>query len=72
MPPLLSQDRAQGPPASASPMSPVVSVLIANFNGGTYVLDALTSAARQSLRDIEIIFIDGMHSNGPRSLRHRA
>ena len=39
-------------------MSPVVSVLIANFNGGTYVLDALTSAARQSLRDIEIIFID--------------
>lgn len=39
-------------------MSPVVSVLIANFNGGTYVLDALTSAARQSLRDIEIIFVD--------------
>jgi succinoglycan biosynthesis protein ExoO len=39
-------------------MSPVVSVLIANYNGGTYVLDALTSAARQSLRDIEIIFID--------------
>ena len=45
-------------------MSPVVSVLIANFNGGTYVLDALTSAARQSLRDIEIIFIDDASTDG--------
>jgi succinoglycan biosynthesis protein ExoO len=39
-------------------MSPIVSVLIANFNGGDYVSDALASAARQSLRDIEIIFVD--------------
>ena len=39
-------------------MVPVVSVLVANFNGGPYVLDALASAARQSLREIEIIFID--------------
>jgi succinoglycan biosynthesis protein ExoO len=39
-------------------MSPIVSVLIANFNGGAYVSDALASAARQSLRHIEIIFVD--------------
>src|SRR5262249_54237969 len=39
-------------------MSPIVSVLIANFNGGAYVSDALASAARQSLRNIEIIFVD--------------
>jgi succinoglycan biosynthesis protein ExoO len=39
-------------------MPPIVSVLIANFNGGAFVADALASAARQSLRDIEIIFVD--------------
>ena len=49
-------------------MSPVVSVLIANFNGGTYVLDALTSAARQSLRDIEIIFIDDASTDASLSI----
>jgi succinoglycan biosynthesis protein ExoO len=39
-------------------MSPAVSVLIANFNAGRYLFDAIASASRQSLRDIEIIFVD--------------
>ena len=45
-------------------MSPIVSVLVANFNGGAYVSDALASASRQSLRDIEIIFVDDASTDG--------
>ena len=37
---------------------PVVSVIVANFNGGDFIEDALASAARQTLRDIEIIVVD--------------
>ena len=37
---------------------PTVSVIIANYNGGRFIRDALASCLRQTLSDIEIIVID--------------
>ena len=37
---------------------PVVSVAIANFNGGAYLADAVRSALGQSLTDLEVIIVD--------------
>ncbi len=37
---------------------PVVSVVVANHNGAAFIEDALASALRQTLRDIEIIVVD--------------
>lgn len=40
------------------PMPPLVSVIMANFNGGRFLADALATVAGQSLRNIEVIVID--------------
>ncbi len=45
------------PPASARGHS-VVSVVMANFNGGAYLADAIGSVQVQTLRDLEIIVSD--------------
>ena len=37
---------------------PIVSVIMANHNGGSFIDDALASCRRQTLKDIEIIVID--------------
>jgi GT2 family glycosyltransferase/glycosyltransferase involved in cell wall biosynthesis len=37
---------------------PTVSVIIANYNGAAYLLDAISSVQKQSLEDIEIIVCD--------------
>jgi succinoglycan biosynthesis protein ExoO len=37
---------------------PVVSVIIANYDGAAYLTDAIQSAQRQTLRDLEIIISD--------------
>ena len=42
---------------------PVVSVIVANFNGEKFLPDALTSARAQTLRAIEIIVIDDASSD---------
>lgn len=52
-------------------MSPVVSVVIANHNGGAFVHDALRSAARQTLADIEILFVDDASSDGSSEIARR-
>ncbi|NPD65158.1 glycosyltransferase [Lichenicola cladoniae] len=38
--------------------SPIVSVIMANYNGAAYIEDALCSATRQTLQNIEIIIVD--------------
>lgn len=45
-------------------MSPLVSVLIANYNGGAYLTDCLLTATQQSLCDIEIILVDDASTDG--------
>jgi len=47
---------AHGMPARQP--SPRVSIVMANYNGARFILDAIASAARQTLRDIEIIVVD--------------
>jgi succinoglycan biosynthesis protein ExoM len=42
---------------------PVVSVIMANFNGGAHLADAIRSAQNQTLRDIEIIVSDDASSD---------
>ena len=44
--------------AANSSGRPVVSVIIANFNGAMYLAEAVRSAQQQTLRDIEIIVSD--------------
>ncbi len=44
--------------ASNSSDRPVVSVIIANYNGAAYLAEAIRSARRQTLRNIEIIVSD--------------
>jgi succinoglycan biosynthesis protein ExoO len=39
-------------------MSPVVSVVMANFNGAAHLSDAIASVLGQSLRDLELIAVD--------------
>ena len=41
-----------------SHLKPVVSVIIVNWNGRTYLPDCLDSLAEQSFRDFEVILVD--------------
>ncbi len=45
-------------PRPGGSVAPVVSVIVANHNGSAFIEDALASALRQTLRDIEIIVVD--------------
>ncbi|WP_198374085.1 glycosyltransferase [Neoroseomonas rubea] len=45
-------------------MSPIVSVVVANFNGARHLGDALRSILAQSLVHIEIIFVDDASTDG--------
>lgn len=47
----------------AEPLPPMVSVIIANHNGGAFIEDALASAARQTVRHIEIIVVDDVSTD---------
>ena len=47
-----------GEELSAMQSPPAVSVIIANYNGAAFLVDAVGSACRQSLRNIEIIVSD--------------
>lgn len=49
---------------TASASIPLVSVVMANYNGGRYVQAALHSALAQSLRDIEIVVVDDASTDG--------
>jgi GT2 family glycosyltransferase/glycosyltransferase involved in cell wall biosynthesis len=49
-------------------MPPTVSVLIANYNGGDFVRDALLSTTRQTLKDIEVLFVDDASTDGSREI----
>lgn len=40
------------------PVSPTVSVIVANYNGAAHLADCLASLRRQTLRDIEILVSD--------------
>ena len=42
---------------------PLVSIVVANHNGGTFIEDALASAMRQTVRNIEIIVVDDASSD---------
>ena len=42
---------------------PIVSVVMANYNGGAYLGDAIKSVQRQTLRNIEIIVSDDASSD---------
>lgn len=55
-----------------SSADPIVSVLIANFNGERFLPDALASAQGQTLRDIEIIVIDDASSDSSREIANAA
>jgi succinoglycan biosynthesis protein ExoO len=48
------------PPAHAAPR---VSLMIANYNGGPFLEDAVRSAMRQTVEDIEILIADDMSSD---------
>ena len=53
-----------GSPQSAVPGDdPIVSVIVANFNGERFLADALASALNQTLRDIEILVVDDASSD---------
>lgn len=43
---------------------PIVSVVVANFNGERFLADALTSALRQTLSEIEVIVVDDASTDG--------
>ena len=40
------------------PLRPVVSIIIVNWNGRTYLPDCLDSLAGQSFRDFEVVLVD--------------
>ena len=45
-------------PAPRLDAGPVVSVIMANFNGAAHLADAIESVQRQTLRDLELIVVD--------------
>src|ERR1700730_16906809 len=45
-------------PVREKPISPMVSVVMPNYNGAAFIAEAIGSACRQSLRNIEIIVSD--------------
>ncbi|WP_072393084.1 glycosyltransferase [Hyphomicrobium sp. CS1GBMeth3] len=51
---------------------PIVSVVIANFNGERFLADALASARNQTLRDVEMIVIDDASSDASREIADAA
>ncbi len=55
-----------------TPISPLVSVIMANFNGGRFLADALSTVAGQSLRNIELIVIDDASTDNSRDLVEKA
>ncbi len=50
---------------------PIVTVIVANYNGEEFLPDALTSACAQTLRAIEIIVIDDASSDGSVEIANR-
>ncbi|SEE13784.1 Glycosyl transferase family 2 [Rhizobiales bacterium GAS188] len=48
----------------AAPPDPMVSVIMANYNGAAHLADAIGSVQRQSLRDLEIIVSDDASRDG--------
>jgi len=54
MTPVPSRDTA----VHAAPTAPSVSVIVANYNGAAFVAEAINSARRQSLQNLEIIVVD--------------
>jgi succinoglycan biosynthesis protein ExoO len=46
------------PSDSPKPLKPIVSVIMANYNGARYLLDAIMSVRKQTLRDLELIISD--------------
>lgn len=59
-----SQPKESAELSSGNGRKPRFSVLIVNYNGGTYVKDALESLTRQSRRDFEVILIDNASTDG--------
>jgi glycosyltransferase involved in cell wall biosynthesis len=51
-------------PALPASRGPTVSVIMANYNGAAHLADAIESARRQTLNDIEIIVSDDASSDG--------
>ncbi len=51
-----------------APKTPLVSVIMANFNGGRFLADALATVTSQSLRDIEVIVIDDASTDNSRDV----
>ena len=50
-------DAAQAAPPDGAAVL-LVSIVVANHNGGAFIEDALASATRQTVRDIEVIVVD--------------
>jgi glycosyltransferase involved in cell wall biosynthesis len=46
-------------PIPLDPYRPLVSIIIPCFNYGSYVVDAITSILKQTLKNVEIIVVDG-------------
>jgi glycosyltransferase involved in cell wall biosynthesis len=49
-------------------VAPRVSVIVANYNGGAFLADAIGSVCRQTLRDIEIIVVDDGSTDNSREI----
>jgi GT2 family glycosyltransferase len=57
--------RAPNPPL---PHTPLVSIVVVNYNGEAFLPALLESIARQSYRDIEVLVVDNDSSDGSRTL----
>jgi succinoglycan biosynthesis protein ExoO len=51
--------------------SPLISVIVANYNGAAYLVDALRSARAQTLADLEIIVSDDASTDGSAAIVRR-
>ena len=54
-------DRRPGPPSAARPR---VSVVLANYNGEAYLAEALQAVLRQTIDDLEVLFVDDASTDG--------
>ena len=59
---------AQVDDASQRPSGPVVSVIVANYNGAAYLRDCVVSIQKQTLRNIEIIVSDDASTDNSREI----
>lgn len=60
----MTSETAETPDAkSVAREAPLFSVIIVNFNGGTYLSGAVQSLARQTRRDFEVILVDNASSD---------